>query len=94
MKYYTKINNIQYEIKNTNLINIYKDFKTIENRNDLIKRNLTLAEFHLVGSILQILIINKKMDNAYLTESTKKYLLKYNIKVNEKIKNVNYIIEV
>ena len=94
MKYFTKINNIKYEIKEKNLINIYKDFKNIESKNDLIKRNLTLAEFHLVGSILQLLIINNKIYNVFLTESTKKYLLKFNIKIDEKIKNVNYIIEV
>ena len=90
---YTIINNTRYDIINTNLLNAIKDFDTIESRGDLAKNHFTLADYNATFTILRDLVKYKFIDNAFLTESIKNYLVKFGIICNEKVKNVNWIIK-
>ncbi len=83
------VNNKNYEIKNENLINIINDFIKIKSIDDLKKRKLELYDYNLLKEIINDLVI-KNESNYFLTNPIINHLKKFNIKIDEKVKNTCY----
>ena len=88
------INNKIYKVNNKNLINLFKDFIKIESIKDLNKNNFVLYDYNLICYIVKELIINKKVENIFLTESSKNYLKKFDMLKNDSIEKLYYNFEI
>lgn len=87
---FAEINNKRFEITNTALLNMLADFNTIECKKDLDSRRFTLADYNSIYEILKQLVVNKKLDNCFLSKSVKAYIDRFGIGCKEIVKNVNY----
>ena len=63
------------------MLNIIRDFNSIETAADLKKRGLTPADYAALREVLKDLLYNGEAD--YLQENIKNYLQRYNIKTEK-----------
>ena len=68
------------KIKNKRLAKLYKDYISIQNVNDLNKRELTLAEYHEIPYLIEEL--NAKQQTRTFITSIAKYFERHGFKVD------------
>ena len=63
------------------MLNIIKDFNSIETAADLKKRGLTPADYAALREVLKDLLYNGQAE--YIQESIKNYLQRYNVETEQ-----------